>query len=109
MMDDAIKMAQIHKNCNGLAGQPQLKALSAILQHRDTDHNPPLNHLFGNGVNILVHQVITKTENVPKIMKLQNWNHIWFTGLQDLARVYEEAAGGTNGHLDFRLWQLLGR
>ena len=42
MMDDAIKMGQIHKNCNGLAGQPQLKALSAILQHPTPDHNPQL-------------------------------------------------------------------
>ena len=55
MMDDAIKMAQIHKNCNGLAGQPQLKALSAILQHQTPDHNPqlkshPLKMFFFNGI-----------------------------------------------------------
>ena len=32
MMDDAIKMAEIHKNCNGLPGPAaELKALSAIL------------------------------------------------------------------------------
>ena len=63
MMDDAIKIrlrfTRTVTDCR-LGRATRLKALSAILQHRDTDHNPPLNHLFGNSGNILVHQVITQ-------------------------------------------------
>ena len=61
MMDDAIKMAQIHKNCNGLADQPQLKALSAILQHPTPDHNPQLKlYPFQNNVFYLWYVSILK-------------------------------------------------